>query len=285
MSKITWINSYLKSGSNWCRFVMDEYIRLLYPKEIDETGWVAPGLHLSEVHRQTGINPVIFTNDELDELTPDIWRKIAGESSFPVFVKTHGIDMGTPSGKKLYPGDISQGVIYLIRNPFDLAVSYSHHFDISLEQTVENMGNAAFEISGGHIFLNQETRARISSWSGNIRFWTEQTRIPVVPLRYEDLLSNPEAEFSKAIRIAGLKLDRGKLKKAVHQCSLSRLRKKEKENGMPLVGHRGKSFFRKGRAGYWKDELPPELADRLAADHGDMLVKLGYMDAAGGILV
>ena len=36
------------------------------------------------------------------------------------------------------------------------------------------------------------------------------------------------------------------------------------------------SFFRRGEAGGWRDELTPDQATRIEADHASMMRRLGY---------
>ncbi len=40
-------------------------------------------------------------------------------------------------------------------------------------------------------------------------------------------------------------------------------------------------FFRQGRAGAWRSELRPELAERMLATQADVMRRFGYLDEEG----
>ena len=56
------------------------------------------------------------------------------------------------------------------------------------------------------------------------------------------------------------------------------LRKQETERGFREAPRNNPSggFFRRGVSGAWHDELSPEQAARIEADHADMMARLGY---------
>ena len=54
----------------------------------------------------------------------------------------------------------------------------------------------------------------ISSWSLNVRSWTETESASVVVLRYEDMLSKPLKEFRKIVKLWAMPRDDARLKRA-----------------------------------------------------------------------
>ena len=49
------------------------------------------------------------------------------------------------------------------------------------------------------------------------------------------------------------------------------------ERGFRERSYRARSFFREGRAGAWRDHLTPAQVERIIADHGSAMARLGYL--------
>ena len=128
MGKIVWLASYPKSGNTWLRSFLHNLLR--DPKEgydinsmADFTigdsfvGWYAPLI---------GRAPGDWTFEEVGKV-----RRKAHEAmtrAFPdsVFVKTHNALAADPYAP-LITLELTAGAIYIVRNPLDVAISYSHH--------------------------------------------------------------------------------------------------------------------------------------------------------------
>jgi aryl sulfotransferase len=74
----------------------------------------------------TGVEASDLTYAEIDELRPAVYRYLAAEAHrATMLIKVHDAYTDTPVGEPLFPADISQGVIYILRNPLDVAVSFA----------------------------------------------------------------------------------------------------------------------------------------------------------------
>jgi hypothetical protein len=80
------------------------------------------------------------------------------------------------------------GAIYVVRDPLDVAVSYSHHYGVSLGEAV-----AAMNRPGNQSISNQENFVYElhGSWSEHVRSWTAMPNRALHVVRYEDMAEQP----------------------------------------------------------------------------------------------
>jgi hypothetical protein len=194
-------------------------------------------------------------------------------------MKVHDAWSITDRSEALFPSDVTAGMIYLLRNPLDMAASCAHHWGVTVERAVENMCDAEFAISRSLGGLSDQLRQRMHSWSGHVQSWLDESGLPVQVVRYEDLRRDPEETFGKVVRYCGLTYDETRLRKAVAFSDFSELQRQEKEKGFRERSVRAPGpFFRRGQAGTWREELPLELVERLVATHGPVMRRFGYLD-------
>ena len=191
--------------------------------------------------------------------------------------------MHTNKGEALFPLDVTAGVVYIVRNPLDMAASCAHHWGVSVDKAVENMCDPEFIIARSLGGLSDQLRQRMLSWSGHVQSWLDESGLPVHAVRYEDLCRDPEAAFGEVVRFCGLPPDVARVRKAVAFSDFSELQRQEREKGFrerPVLAPG--PFFRRGQAGSWREELPSELAKRLIDTHGKMMKRFGYLDENNG---
>jgi hypothetical protein len=105
------------------------------------------------------------------------------------------------------------------------------------------------------------------TWYENVSSWL-YTRIgneKFHMLRYEDLLANTHEVLQKVAEFLELAIDDDILNAAIDRCSLENMQKLEKQQSDMWSSTRktrkDKPFVRAGKAGGWKNELPPAAAD------------------------
>jgi hypothetical protein len=107
--------------------------------------------------------------------------------------------------------------------------------------------------------------------------------MPVTALRYEDMLERPAQQFQKAVQALHLDFDAARLDQAVEFSKFDNAKEQERQSGFREKHMRADArFFREGRAGGWREELDPHLADRIIATHGAMMRRFGYLNDRGG---
>ncbi|HTW07416.1 MAG TPA: sulfotransferase domain-containing protein [Acidimicrobiales bacterium] len=273
-----WLASYPKSGNTWLRAV---YTALVHDAPPDVNSLLGAELPASRrlFDNALGLRSSDLRADEIDRLRPRADELVAAATGNAKWRKIHDALLPGPDGELIVSVEATRCALYLVRDPRDVAVSLAHHLDGSLRAAVESLSShmAMFGASRGSGGLGVQLRQRLSTWSGHVRSWTEQTLFPVHVVRYEDCTREPVATFMEAFRAAGVNTSRDRLERAIKWASWDALAAQEDEAGFREKQSRQHAFFRRGQAGGWVDELPEELAELVVSEHGDVMAQLGYL--------
>lgn len=164
-----------------------------------------------------------------------------------VFLKTHDCWRLTAKGEPVFPAVATFGVIQIVRDPRDVAVSASHHWGVSLDTAVDRLNAPDFWIAkmAGH----QQIPQFLSDWSNHAQSWG-WSGLPRLLLRYEDMRSDPVGCFRQVVGFVGWDVDEDKLAQAVNACSFERLQAQEQAGGFrERLAASTAGFFRQGQAG------------------------------------
>lgn len=267
--------SYPKSGNTWLRIVLEHLRRGVgHPFSINDLEAKYHGIKRRfAFDRLMPVNAADLLPEEIDVQMPDIWRRLSAEIDATTWLKVHDCAYRTRSGEWPYPPDCAADVIYLVRHPFDVAVSMAHHMGTSLERAV---GVMAEEGRASYTSLAETLPQIFGSWSGNIESWLDNDAYNVTWARYEDLCTDPTAHFLRFAEAAGLRVTRGQVTAAVEAASFQNLQREEDRTGFRERVHPDRRFFREGRVGTWKDVLDDALREQLVRDHGRVMERLGY---------
>lgn len=179
---------------------------------------------------------------EMERLIPDIYTSRANTLRnayrFPCsgrLIKSH--ESFRPTYKR---------VIYLVRDPRDVCVSYYHYLANILPTVDANTTSvdafAKMFVSGG---LDD-----FGTWGEHTNSWLAAESADLLILRYEDLLAEAPQSLTRVCEFLGLDKDASEIATAVESCSLERLRlKEERERKLWLQIKNAKgaaTFFRKG---------------------------------------
>lgn len=239
--------SYPRSGNTWARFLLGN---LLDPD-----------------------NPVTFAS--IESRVPEIY-----------FNSDHAM-RALPRPRILKSHECFQPhyrqVIYIVRDPRDVAVSFYHHN--------VKAGNIADDCPMNDFiprFIDAEFDAKWGSWSDHVRSWLflRQARPDFMLLRYEDMQREPARELRRiaaflhkySFSLAGG--SREAILRAIELSSPERMRALEKQQAMHWVLTRStrqdKPFIRSAVAGGWKSQLPDESVVALERAWGNLMRTLGY---------
>ena len=230
MADIIWLASYPKSGNTWTRIFLTNYLR----DEADENnlndlegGPIASSRQIFDL--AVGVEASCLLPSEVEILRPAVYRVLARDHHRLLFIKTHDAWTHTPSGEPLFPADVTRGVVYIVRNPLDVAVSAAHHFGRPLAETVAQLCDETHTLSSSA--LASQLPQRVRSWSGHVCSWLDESKLPVLIMRYEDMLAEPHAAFGDLVRFAGLIYDTQRLDEAIAASSFESLQQKEQAKG------------------------------------------------------
>jgi hypothetical protein len=235
--------SYPRSGNTWARFLIGN---LIY----DE--------------------PMTFTN--VDARIPEIYLfpdRVLRHVPRPRVLKSH--ECFDPRYKS---------VIYIARDPRDVAVSY-YHYVIKRKLVPEGYPVAEFVPR----FLSAEFDIQWSwaaNWQDHVMSWYRmRAGIPgFLFLRYEDLLLDTMAELEKVSLFLGLNATTERLRKAVELSSADRMRNLERTQGrdwrLTESTRQDKPFVRAAKANTWQSVLPESAVAEIESAWGDAMQRLGY---------
>lgn len=283
MNKLFWLASYPKSGNTWVRVFLTNYLDDEAKRaDINSLKGGPIAVDRDIFDRWAGVESSDLPYDEIANLRPEVYRQMARHVDHPMYIKVHDACTRNGEGQLLFPPDVTGGVLYLIRNPLDVAVSYAHHGGRTLQQTVDSLCNPngiVYEVPD-HLAL--QLPQRLLSWSDHVRSWVDESGLAVTVVRYEDLLSQPEASFRTVVQALGLAPDAPRLSRAIEFSHFDSMRAQEQQDGFKEKHMRADApFFRRGQAGVWREEITAEQARKIMDTQGDVMKRFGYLDDAG----
>ena len=286
MKNIIWLASYPKSGNTWFRIFLSSLLGdEKEPTDINNitnTHGIASARHIFD--ELTGIEASDLSHDEVDTLRPGLYDRISDESPKTVFIKVHDAYTFLSDKSPLFPPSATRGIIYIIRNPLDVAVSYANHNSCTVQKSIEIMGDGNYGLCAKNKKLKDQLRQKIGTWSDHVIGWTNAQEQDIHVVRYEDMKQSPVEAFTAAIRFAGLDFDLMAVEAAIRKSSFNELQKQEQEKGFNEKAANSPSFFRKGEIGTWREQLTPEQVKLIVANHYGVMQKFGYLTEDGEIV-
>ena len=279
-----YLASYPKSGNTWCRVFVTELQRLAAlsePTKLNlnsdiQTGTIASSRHWLD--DQLGINCCDLSFSELDPI-----RGKAGESTLLYsegerFHKVHDAFVSPDSkGRSVVSTQGCRGAVYILRHPEDVVVSLSHFFSWELDRCVESLVDSQAAMVPSERHGGNQVRQHMGRWDQHVNSWLDQKQIPILAIRYEDMLANGVHTFTALAQFLGLPDDATLIENAISNTSIDRLKKMEDDVGgfveKPKCCER---FFRSGRRGEGAEQLTLGQRRRLATELKSGMDRFGY---------
>jgi hypothetical protein len=275
---IVWLASYPKSGNTWFRIFLSNLLgKRDEPADINELegGPIASSRQLFD--EATGLSSADLTSAEIEELRPEVYRYIAANSESLMFHKIHDAFTLTSSGIPIIPAEATKGVLYFIRNPLDVAVSFSHHSNTSCKTVIGQMNDNDFAFCSRKDKLHNQLYQKLLTWSNHVRSWVDDSKLPLMVVRYEDLKTQPFETFKAAAEFAGLKYEDSDIERAIRFSDFSVIKDQEKKKGFKEKTPDSDQFFRKGIIGSWKEELKTEEIENIIFQHNEIMKRFHYI--------
>ena len=291
MSKhIFWISSYPKSGNTLVRAIISA---LFFSKngkfQLDQLK------HTGQFERRDRLNLIKKINEEeffnLDQLKilSKYWLTLQNKENMKIekgfgFIKSHSsyVSMFNNWFTTL---NNTAGYIYIIRDPRDVAISWSKHANLSYDESISFMlnFNSCIEWAQTNSELpdNIKPKTFLSSWDEHVLSWTENNLdVPKLVLKYEDLVYKKEETikiivkfFEKNFKIK-FNSNNEIITNIVESTSFEKLKTQESKYGFAEAS--SGAFFRRGEKNQWKNELNIEQIARLENKFRDFINKFSY---------
>lgn len=236
----------------------DDIFLVSYPKS--GSTWVR--FILTHLILSESDDPVDFAT--VQEVTPDI--HMVGSYGISLNVQRPRVIKSHAAFTPHYPK-----VVYLVRDGRDVAVSFYYHQK---------------KMSGYHGTFRDFIEAGCNhrpAWSEHVNSWLYQDhKIPLLCIRYEDLLANGPDQIRKLCSFCGIDATDDKITRALRLSEFNRLKRLEQEEGLGYVnqGDTNYRFIRKGEKGDWESHFDAESKEVFKRRHQTTLERLGYTDGS-----
>ena len=282
---IFWIASYPKSGNTWVRILLEALTRLdAAPVSINAIARVRSHASNRVLFDQlVGVKASDLPPDLVERLRPEVYALASQAAAAAEYWKIHDAWRLVAPDVSLIPAHVTRGVLYVVRNPLDVAVSLHEHLSLTQDAAIDFMADPEAMLSGSVRALGYQLPQYLKTWSEHVASWLTTSPLPVHLLRYEDLKSAPLATLRAAADFLGLPTEAAALLAALDAAAFDKLRAQEASEGFSERSRHAPVFFRRGLAGVWREELTLQQVQRVIADHGAMMQSLGYLDSSGGL--
>ena len=274
MGGLVWLASYPKSGNTWARAFLHNLLGgRAHTQDINAMNAFtitdnAPGWYKPFIDQPiTEIAP-----EALAPLRPRVHEAIARSDPGRILVKTHNA-LVVHGGAPMITMALTAGAVYFLRNPLDVAVSYSHHMDCSIDEAIALMALKG-RITPSH---ERGVYQFLGSWSENVESWTRKPNPSLHVMRYEDMLDRPVESFGALAGFLQIAAAPDALARATELSSFDRLKAQEQVAGYREKPNTARSFFRIGRKDQWRERLSSRQIAATLEIHGEQMARFGYL--------
>ena len=273
-----YLASYPKSGNTWVRIFIIELLNLISenPKIIKLNSDICTGEIVSSrkwVDDQIGITSSDLYENELFNIRYKLGSTPYIYSDKFRFHKVHD-SFYSPTSKKRPIVSLKncKGIIYIIRNPIDIVISLSHYYSWNYEKCIEFMINPQSSLCIREDKAFTQIKQYLGRWDEHVLSWTSQKIIPLITIRYEDLINEPYMNFLKISKFLSLTNDKNSITNAIKKTSFANLKQKEIEEGgfIENISQKGE-FFRSGKIGEGYRKLNKEQLNKIKFEFGEIL--------------
>lgn len=275
--KIVWLASYPKSGNTWFRAFLTA---LLKEGELDLNKMKTNGIFSGKNHIEDilDLNADYLSDREVEMFQRIAFHHLAAKSAEPLFVKIHdAFTFSGTDGLALVPEEPVKLAVYLVRNPLDVALSLANHIDKPVDKAIDKyMINPAGGFVSKDNSPNNQFYQPLGTWSMHVESWLVHPSFPVYFVKYEEMKERPFETFKGAVQALGLEVTDERIHRAIEETKFENLQKKEQEQGFREKPIPASSFFFRGQAGRWKEELTEEQIEKIRKTNEPMMRRFGY---------
>lgn len=205
-----------------------------------------------------GIDPSGTPDRLIQELVPDIYQHAYYQRwQSPMLFKSHQL-----------PQVKYRKVIYLVRDGRDVMASLYRYLQALKGDSIDFIK-----------VMEGEYMPPFGKWHEHVNSWIANPyNAEMIIIKYENLLTNPEKEISSLSQFLELDTTHSQIERVIEQTQFQKLKAKENKWGMAYNNWpKGKSFFRQGKSGSYKNELTDDLEERFINMSHAALKKFSYI--------
>ena len=276
---IIWIASYPKSGNTLIRAILTSLI-------FSEDGIV----NFKNLHRISNFSNGFFFKKFISSYenileTSKYWIKAQEElnkNKKLKFFKTHNA-FCTINGNAFTNENNTAGCIYVVRDPRDVVVSASKYYDLSHDETKNNMFNEKMDLINN--MKGSPFNTFLGSWPNHYNSWTKNCK-NVLLIKYENLIENKENEIRRIIsflnKFVKISFDEKKIINCIESSSFQNMKIMDQnglfpENSKDFKGNKI-PFFSSGKKGNWRGVLEEKIVSQIEKKFQKEMLELNYID-------
>ncbi len=278
LKNLFWVASYPKSGNTWMRAILTS---LFYSDDGIFDFKLLPKIDQFEKLQYFDFVKDINIDDykRLNELPviSKYWAEAQNriKSKELIFFKTHSCNYSYNNLN--YTNQLkTRGGIYIIRDPRDVAVSYSKFIGESIDMTIDYMLGQSRQIWN----QNKSLGIILSRWDYHVASWLS-LKSPIIFIIYEDLLDKTEKILNELINFLTeelkIKIDvnQKKIDNIIQSTSFNLLKQKEEKEGFREAS-KSSAFFREGKSMQWKNDLNEKQISKIETNFSEAMKKFNY---------
>ena len=202
------------------------------------------------------------------------------------FFKTHSGNFSINNNAFTAEKNI-RGVIYIIRDPRDICVSWANHSGVSYNQSVNFMTNESQSLlwlKGKNNLFNKRNMpaSLLSSWDKHVTSWTaDNWKFPLLIIKFEDLVYEKEKTlrvianfFINEYKFKFQNLDQ-KINNILKTTSFDNLKNQETKSGF-IEAQEGRQFFKTGKKNQWINKLNKDQIYKIEEKFKVVMNKFNY---------
>ena len=282
---IIWLASYPKSGNTWVRSFISS---LLYTND----GKVSFS-KLNKIGQFPARSQFLNFIDDLQNVK-EVYKNWSSVQNYLnldnkiKFLKTHHINCKIEN-YEFTDQTNTLGVIYIVRDPRNVACSVKNHFSLNNYEEVKNFLFRENNWLGivkdkDQAIMDNKIPTLISSWKTNYLSWKNKTKNYLL-IKYENLLNDPYNEFFKISKYLEnhlkINISKEKVNKAIESCSFKNLQKLEIEGKFQEStvdkDNNNVKFFHLGPENDWRKKLDKEISKAIEKQFQEEMKELKYI--------
>jgi aryl sulfotransferase len=279
MAKFVFLASYPKSGNTWVRAFLTAVWR---DGPVNINRLMVRNLSNREfLDSVLGISSSDLSPHEVATLRPKV-NEFAARNNLSVnrlFFKTHDALLSPRSGiPHPIPLDEVDRILYIVRDPRDIAISLARHLGVSIDAAINAMADEDRWLSVYPQRTGHHVAQYLSSWNRHVRSWLDNKKVPLYVARYEDLSNNTRNSFAAILAFLGLEVSGTAFDSAISATQFSALQKQEECNGFLEKPREGYQFFHTGQPHAWESVLTEEQQLAIVKAHEPTMRRLRYLE-------
>ena len=291
MSKhIFWISSYPKSGNTLFRAIISSLF-------FSDNGLFDLSMlkHTSQFEMRRRLNIIKDINKDDFLKTGDLkilskyWQFLQSKENLKIkngfgFIKSHSC-LVSMFNNWFTTEELTAGFVYIVRDPRDVAISWSKHSGLSIDDSIDFMLSykSCIEWAKTKSELPEHIlpKTYIGSWNDHLLSWTENNfNVPKLIFKYENLVYKKEESlrkiiifFEKSYNVKFKNIEE-KVKNIIKSTDFNNLKLLEKNHGFQEASQG--NFFRKGEKNQWKSTLSSAQVKKIENKFRDFMNKFSY---------